>query len=126
MAYIGAGDTNDAQTALNILSEISVKYSDKIKPLAPMLRVREFKSELIQLFSCCSIFLENSLTDTTIFYVQVLLNKLTDISLNDVLQLMDMLCFIAFSEQEGNLNTSLLKDDITKMIEKQIASSNIK
>lgn len=38
-AYIGAGDANDAQTALNILSALAAEHLDKLKPVASMLRV---------------------------------------------------------------------------------------
>ncbi|XKL66741.1 hypothetical protein PGB90_010161 [Kerria lacca] len=94
LAYIGAGDVNDAQTALTILSAITVKYYEKIKPLSSMLRV--------------------------------LLNKLEDLPLTDVQRLMDMLCYLAFTDLNDDMNTSLLKLDITNLIEKQIGSSSIK
>lgn len=39
LAYIGAGDANDAQSALNILSALAIKHPEKIRPVASMLRV---------------------------------------------------------------------------------------
>lgn len=56
----------------------------------------------------------------------MLLNKLMDLPLKDVQQLMDMLCCIAFTETNNETDTMLLKTEITTLIEKQISSSNIK
>ena len=39
LGYIGAGDFNDVQTASGILSTIAVNHPNKIRPMAPMLKV---------------------------------------------------------------------------------------
>ncbi|XP_065206847.1 Fanconi anemia group D2 protein [Planococcus citri] len=39
LAYIGAGDMNDSQIALKILSQIADQHKEKIRPLALLLRV---------------------------------------------------------------------------------------
>lgn len=61
-----------------------------------------------------------------LFFFKVLLNKLEDLPLTDVQRLMDMLCYLAFTDLNDDMNTSLLKLDITNLIEKQIGSSSIK
>lgn len=114
LAYIGAGDLNDSQTALKILSQIADQHVEKIRPLAALLRVR------VQLFDF--VFLRHFLIN----FAQVLLNKLIDLPLNDVEQLMDILCGIAFASNNEEMDTCGLKDDITLLIEKHITSSNLK
>lgn len=116
LAYIGAGDMNDSQTALKILSQIADQHVEKIRPLAALLRVRGHPP--LQNLGICYNLIN--------ILVQVLLNKLIDLPLTDVAQLMDILCGIAFADTEEGMDTSCLRDDITMLIETNIMSSNLK
>ena len=58
--------------------------------------------------------------------LQVLLDKLTILPLKDILQLMDILCFIAFSETNDDTDSKPLRTEISTLIERQFSSSNIK
>ncbi|XP_054265883.1 Fanconi anemia group D2 protein homolog [Macrosteles quadrilineatus] len=58
--------------------------------------------------------------------LMLLLNKLNDLALSEVCQLMDILCHIAYSEDdESSENCTMLQDEINILVQKQLASSQL-
>ncbi|KAG8323520.1 Fanconi anemia group D2 protein [Homalodisca vitripennis] len=58
--------------------------------------------------------------------LMLLLNKLSDLALSEVCQLMDILCHIAYSEDDISLSDcSILQEEINILVQKQLASSQL-
>uniref|UniRef100_A0A1B6D3Q6 Fanconi anemia group D2 protein n=2 Tax=Clastoptera arizonana TaxID=38151 RepID=A0A1B6D3Q6_9HEMI len=94
--YIGAGDSANARSALNILQELTIDHHKKMRPFATIL--------------------------------MMLLNKLNELQLNEIRQLMDTLCRIAYFSDDGDEDINdcvVLQDEIHMLIQKQMASSQL-
>lgn len=67
------------------------------------------------------------MAELMVLCVQQLLNKLNDLALSEVCQLMDVLCNIAYSEQDSSSSDcSILQDEINILVQKQLASSQLR
>lgn len=59
--------------------------------------------------------------------LQLLLNKLNDLALSEVRQLMDILCHITYSDGNSpSAEHSILQDEINILVQKQLASSQLR